>query len=106
MNYSGSEEEIAKLQKYLIDVGALELHGMTEDGDITFKMNMEVLKEALPPLYEQIMQDIDKTMLDLYQEGLVEVSYDENLDASFGVSDEAYNKLREKGYELPNFYEE
>ena len=106
MDYSEFEEEIAQLQKFLIEKGALELHGMTQEGDITFKMNMEVLKEVFPPLYEQIMQDIDDTMLDLYQEGLVEVSYDENLDASFGVSDKAYEKLREMGYDIPNFYEE
>lgn len=99
-------DEVSKLQNFLIEKGIMELYGMTKDGDVTFKINMVLLKETFPQLYDLIQSDMNETLIDLYQKGVVDISYDENLEASFGLSKDAIDFLQEKGYDIPNFYEE
>jgi hypothetical protein len=51
----------------------------------------------MPELYKEIMEDIDSTMLDLFEKGLVDIEYDENLQAMFKVSEKAKEVLSEMG---------
>jgi hypothetical protein len=45
------------------------------------------------------MADIDNTMLGLFEEGLVDVEYNENLEAMFKVSDKAQQIIADLGIE-------
>jgi hypothetical protein len=84
---------------YLISVGAAIWDGVDEHGERVFKFNMEILQEVMPELYDQIMEDVDHTMLELYKEGLVEVEYDENLEAHFKISPEGREHLERLGFD-------
>jgi len=74
---------------WLEEQGALIWDGMDETGDPMFKFDMDILKDVCPPLYDTLMEDLDNDLLELYKAGLVEIEYDENLQARFRASDKA-----------------
>jgi len=98
-----SEEEI---MSYLMENNAVELHGMTIDGEITYKFNFEVLKEILPELYDVIMADIDESVMSAYQDGFVDIEYNEKLEAGFRVTEKGIQHLKDNGKDLPDFYKD
>jgi hypothetical protein len=93
----GFEEETEEIIEYLVSQGAAEWDGMDEFGERMFKFNMDTLKEIMPELYRQIMLDVDNTMLSLFNDGLVDIEYNENLEAMFKVSDKARAILEDLG---------
>jgi hypothetical protein len=95
------DDDIASEQVigYLIKVGAAIWDGMDDEGERIFKFNMPILQEVMPDLYDQIMEDIDEVMLDLFNRGLVEVEYNEDLDASFKISPEGREELAKLGFD-------
>ena len=84
---------------YLLSVGAAEWDGMDESGERIFKFNMPLLMEVMPDMYDAIMEDVDEVMLDLFNRDLVEVEYDENLEATFNFSPEGKEILKEYGFD-------
>ncbi len=54
------------------------------------------------------MEHVDSAMTKLYEEGLVEVEYDEDLEPMFRISKEGYERAKEYGLiefpegEIPN----
>ena len=93
----GFEEETEEIIEYLVSQGAAEWDGMDEFGERTYKFNMDILKEIMPDLYNEIMLDVDNTMLGLFNDGLVDIEYDESLNAMFKVSDKAKAILEDLG---------
>jgi Tfp pilus assembly ATPase PilU len=89
------EHDDDKLIGFLEDQGAIIWDGQSEDGEAVFRFNLEKLKEVMPELYDEIMADIDKDLMDLYQMGMVEIEYDENLNAMFRITEEAEKLMRE-----------
>lgn len=86
------DDEIA----FLVDAGALVPHGM--DGDEpTYRFVPEILQVVSPELYKIYMEELDQSLLKLYEEGLVEVDYDENLVPRFSLTDEGYEYIKEAG---------
>ena len=83
---------------YLEDAGALEWVGMDKDGERILKPNMEVLAEVYPEMYYDLLEDLNETLMGLYDKGLVEIDYDEELEAKFKLSPEAVEFLEENGY--------
>jgi len=47
-----------------------------------------------------MQQDMDQVLVDLYQQGLIEVSYDENLNALMSISEQGKVALLEAGFDL------
>jgi hypothetical protein len=95
------DDEIASEQVlgYLMNIGAAEWDGIDEDGERVFKFNMQILKDVLPDLYDTIMEDMDNTMMELYQKGLAELEYDEELNAHFKISEEGKAVLKSLGFD-------
>lgn len=93
-------ESAQQLTNYLIENEALELYGMTDDGEVTYRFNFDVLKEILPRLHDMLMEDINESLLDLYEEGYIEMEYDENLEAKFRVTEKGKEYLKENKDEL------
>ena len=87
-----------ELMEFLREAGAVEVDGIDDDGEFIYSFNMPVLKEVFPPLFEAIAQDIDNSLIELYKKGLIEVSYDEELNAEFKLSDEAKEILTDMGF--------
>lgn len=88
------EEEIKEAIDWLVSEGALYQEGVDDFGDIVYRFNMDVLKIIMPELYLIIMEELDEGLMDLYKMGLVNISYDENLKASFSVSDKGKHYIK------------
>lgn len=81
------DEETMKVIGYLEEQGAITWGGIDENGEALFYFNMEILREVMPELYDDIIADLDTDLLKLYEQGLVEVEYDEDLNASFRITE-------------------
>ena len=100
MEYNPSDEEHQEIMEYLISEGAAILDGIDEDGEPVYKFDMDVLEEVMPELHAVMQEDMDQVLVDLYQKGLIEVSYDENLNALMSISEQGKVALLEAGFDL------
>jgi hypothetical protein len=80
-----------KIAEY-IRMGVITVEGIDENGEIVYALHEEMAKEFAPELWAAHTSWLDEGMLGLYEQGLVEVEYDEDLNAMFRFS--------EKGYEI------
>lgn len=101
-----SPEDHEELMQYLVSEGAAIFSGMSEDGEPIYRFDLDVLEEVMPELHQALVDDMDKTLIDLYQKGLVEVSYDEELNAQISVSEEAKRLMIEAGFDFDNLEED
>ena len=90
------EEALEQIQRY-IEMGAIRLAGYNEDGEAVFELNEAVTKEIAPELWEAHMEYVDENLLDLFESGLMDVEYDENLEATMHFTQEGYSIAKEKG---------
>jgi hypothetical protein len=102
MEYDPSNQEHREIMDYLIEEGAAMLDGIDEDGDPVYKFDMEVLEEVMPELHQVMMDDMDKVLLDLFEKGLVEVSYDEDLNALMSITPEGREAMIDAGFDMDN----
>ena len=100
LEYNPSDEEHREIMEYLISEGAAILDGIDEDGEPIYRFDMDVLEEVMPELHAAMQQDMDQVLVDLYQQGLIEVSYDENLNALMSISEQGKVALLEAGFDL------
>jgi len=106
LEYDPTNEEHQELMNYLVSEGAATLDGIADDGEPIYKFDMEILEEVMPELHQAMLDDMDQVLLDLYQKGLIEVSYDEDLNAQIAVSEEGRNALIQAGFDMDAFDEE
>lgn len=95
------DEEIEQIIAFLEECGAMVWVGMDQNGERLFQFNLDILKKELPEMYESIMEDIDAEMLHLFNAGLIEVEYDENLNSYFHITKAGKKMLEENGFILP-----
>lgn len=100
LEYDPSNESHKEIMEYLVSEGAAEFDGMDEDGEPIYKFDMEVLEEVMPELHAAMQHDMDKVLIDLFQDGLIEVSYDEDLNALLSLSDQAKAVLIDAGFKF------
>jgi len=103
LEYDPSNEDHFEIMQYLIAEGAAILDGMDEDGEPVYVFDMEILEEVMPELHAVMQNDIDQVLVDLYQKGLIDVTYDENLNALMTVSEQGKIALLEAGFDLDGF---
>lgn len=92
-----------RMQHYL-EIGAITIEGVDENGEFIFAIH-EKAKEVAPELWQAHIDYVDESMLKLYEAGLMEVEYDENLEATLHLSPEGYKVAKEMGLielDLPN----
>ena len=77
-----------EILEYYIEIGAIEIAGVDKEGEILFSIT-EKAKEIAPELWESHQTHVDNTLVELYKKGLIEVEYDENLEAKIKLSPEA-----------------
>lgn len=89
---------------YYLEIGAISLEGMDENGEMIFAIN-EKAKEIAPELWQAHIQHVDESLLKLYEKGLMQVEYDENLEATLHLSQEGHRMAKEMGLiqiDMPN----
>lgn len=90
--------------QYYLEIGAITLEGMDENGEMIFAIN-EKAKEIAPELWQAHIQHVDESLLKLYEKGLMQVEYDENLEATLHLSQEGHRMAKEMGLiqiDMPN----
>ncbi len=100
MEYDPSNEEHKEIMEYLLSEGAAILEGIDEDGEPVYMFDMEILEEVMPELHAVMQEDMDQVLVDLYQKGLIDVSYDEDLNAMMTISKEGKDALLKMGFDL------
>ena len=91
------EEELMNKIQHYIDIGAIRIAGFTEDGEALFELNEDTTKDLAPELWEAHEQYIDAELLDLLDNDLMQVDYDEDLNATFNFTLEGYEIAKSKG---------
>ena len=89
------ESEDSRMAHYL-EIGAIELAGMDESGEMVFTIN-DSAEELAPELWQAHMDYIDKNLIELYEAGYLKVDYDDNLEAMISLSEEGFKIAKEKG---------
>ena len=87
-----NDERIA----YYLQIGAISFEGMDENGEIIYAIS-EDAKELAPELWQSHIEYVDRSLIELYEQGLVEIEYNENLEAILHISPEGQKIAREKG---------
>jgi beta-galactosidase beta subunit len=94
--FDDEEEMLNKIQHYL-DIGAIRIAGFASDGEAIFELNEETTRKLAPDLWEAHEQYIDAELLDLMDNDLMQVEYDEELNATFNFTLEGYEIAKRKG---------
>ena len=81
---------------HYIEIGAITFEGLDENNEYVYSIS-ETAKEIAPDLWAAHIEYIDNTLIDLYSKGLLEVEYDENLEATFRISGEGIEIAKEVG---------
>lgn len=84
-----------KLDRY-IEIGAIEFAGVDESGEMIFAIT-EKAKTIAPELWEAHQEHVDNSLVELYNRGLINVEYDENLEATISMSPEGERLAKEFG---------
>jgi membrane protease subunit (stomatin/prohibitin family) len=90
------DSEDNDLFDYYMEIGVIELSGIDESGEIVFKVT-DKAKELAPELWKAHADYVDDTLLDLYSKDLISVEYDENLQATISLTEEAQRIIEDKG---------
>lgn len=106
MEYNPSDEEHMQIMEYLVAEGAAFFEGLDEDGEAIYMFDMDVLEEVMPELHAVMQEDMDQVLVDLFQKGLIDISYDEDLNALMTVSEQGKLALIEAGFNLNNNQED
>ena len=72
----------------LVEMGALIRQPDPVNGEIVYNVVSERMEEVMPSFQDLFMQEVEDTILDLYDQGFVKVEYDENLKAFYSLSEE------------------
>lgn len=89
-------DALEKIQ-YYIEIGAIKLAGYNEEDEAIFELNEAVTKELAPELWQAHMEYVDNNLIELYEDGLMEIEYDENLEATMSFTKEGYHIAKQKG---------
>ena len=81
---------------YYIEIGAVEIAGIEEDGEFIFKVT-EKAKELAPELWEAHQEHVDDVLLGLFEEGLLTVTYNEDLEAIVELTKEGKDIAKQYG---------
>lgn len=91
-----TNSEDGSLFDYYISIGAIEPSGVDETGEMCFLVT-EAAKEVAPELWNAHKEYVDDTLLELYKKDLISVEYNENLEATISLTDEAKEIIGMKG---------
>lgn len=89
------EEENSLLDHYL-EIGAVEVVGIEENGEFIYAVTKKA-EIVAPELWKTHVEFLDNALIKLYQAGLMEVHYDDNLEATFELSEDGIQMAKELG---------
>ena len=82
--------------EYYLSIGAIELSGMDEDGEFVFNIT-DKAKKLAPELWHAHEEHVNESLVQLYNKGLINVTYNDDLEAIIEMSDEGKKVAKEMG---------
>ena len=82
--------------EYYMSIGAVELAGVDPTGEFIYKVT-DLAMELAPELWTAHEEYVDQSLVDLYEQGLLNVSYDENLVATIELTEEGKEIAKQMG---------
>jgi len=98
------EDFKSEMLEYYMSIGAISIEAIDENGEILYEIT-EHAKDVAPELWAAHTEYVDETLLDLYSKELIEIEYNENLEAIIHLSEEGYKIALEKGVIPPEGYQ-
>ncbi len=97
--FDDNEEDHLAFQRmeHYLEIGAIRFAGYNEEGEAIFELNEAITKDLAPELWDAHMEYVDDNLLELYKDGLLDVEYDENLEATMHFTKEGFEIAKEKG---------
>lgn len=72
------DDDVTEFIQYLLDYGALEIHGFDPKTEsFTYRMTPKI-REILPDFYEEHFKFVNQIAFNLWQKGYVEIKFEEN----------------------------
>jgi hypothetical protein len=99
--------EDGEVLDYYIQIGAIEVAGISEDGEFIFGIT-DIAKDVAPDLWQAHQDHVDESMMQLYEMGLINITYDEDLNPVFELTEEGREVSKQFGLiqmddpEIPN----
>jgi len=90
------EEDYNMDLEHYLEIGAISVEGMDEKGELIFAIH-EKAKDVAPELWEAHIRYVDESLLKLYEKGLMQVEYNEDLEAMLHLSPEGQELAKEMG---------
>jgi len=81
---------------YYLKIGAVSFEGVDESGEIIYSIT-DLAKEIAPELWQSHIDYVDKSLIELYEQGMVEIEYNEKLEATIHLTPEGHKVAKEKG---------
>jgi hypothetical protein len=94
--YEDEEDDADAKLAYYLEIGAVSLEGVDESGEMIFSIT-EDAKDLAPELWQAHIDYVDESLMELYEMGLVEVEYDENLEATLHLTEQGREIAKLKG---------
>jgi len=96
-DFEMNEDGFDQMMEHYVEIGAVTVNGIDVSGNFIYVIT-DKAKELAPDLWEMHHEMIDEALVGLFQQGLIEVEYDEDLNANMKISDAAREVMYQLGY--------
>lgn len=94
------DEDTERIIGALEDAGIMDWTGFDETGDRVYKIDMAKLSVEFPELYDMMMDDMNQDLMHLYEVGLINITYNEDLEPMYEITEEGRKMMEENGFGL------
>lgn len=85
--------------QYMFDQDVLSIHGIDESGEFLIQTDLNRAKEVCPPFFEALMEDQDKDLIEMYEAGLINIEYNDDLEVMIGLTEKGIETMKQYGLE-------
>jgi hypothetical protein len=96
-DFEMDQDGFDQMMEHYVEIGAVTVNGIDMSGNFIYVIT-DKAKELAPDLWEVHHEMIDEALIGLFEKGLIEVEYDEDLNANMKISAEAKQVMYELGY--------
>ena len=96
-DFEMDQDGFDQMMEHYVEIGAVTVNGIDVSGNFIYVIT-DKAKELAPDLWEMHHEMIDEALVGLFQQGLIEVEYDEDLNANMKISDAAREVMYQLGY--------
>jgi hypothetical protein len=96
-DFEMDQDGFDQMMEHYVEIGAVTVNGIDMSGNFIYVIT-DKAKELAPDLWEMHHEMIDEALVGLFEQGLIEVEYDEDLNANMKISDAAREVMYQLGY--------